>query len=254
MARYKLYQGDCLEEMKKINKRIALVLCDPPYGTTSCAWDTIIPFEEMWDLLYGITTDTANFVFTASQPFSSALTASNFEDFKYSLVWSKSKATGHVHAKNKPMKKHEDVLIFSKGVSVHASQTGRRMTYNPQGLIPVKGKYRKRNDKGDDTFMGKRDSFKTTKIEFSNYPNSIIEIPSHTRKRFHPTQKPLKLMTYLLKTYSNPGDIVLDFTMGSGSTGVSCMKHGRHFIGIENDEKYFKIAQKRIRNMYERQK
>lgn len=241
-----LMLGDCLDMMGEIEDgSVDMVLCDPPYGTTACAWDSVIPLPEMWASLRRILRPNGTAVFTASQPFTSALAVSNLEWFKYCLVWEKSRATGHVHAKNKPMKRHEDVLVFSSGTTVHASQSVSRMTYNPQGLIrKVKPTVRKAGGVSD-AVMGSRPSHKDVLQEYENYPDSILRVPSEGNT-VHPTQKPVALMDYLIRTYTNEGEVVLDFTMGSGTTGVAAMQSGRRFIGIEKDPGYFDIAEARI--------
>ena len=244
-----LMLGDCLDRMKEIESgSVDAIICDPPYGTTACAWDSVIPMEEMWVELLRVAKDLAPIVLTSSQPFTSLLGASQIGLLKYAWVWEKNRPTGHVHAKNKPMKKYEGVLVFSTGTTVHASQSERRMTFNPQGLVALKEpKIRRRNDRGDDTVLAMRKSHKDTLRHFDNYPSSIIHFDVDQRdQRFHPTQKPLGLMEYLVNTYSHAGQTVLDFTMGSGSTGVACANTGRSFIGIERDEGYFKIASDRI--------
>lgn len=240
--------GDCLDRMAEIEAgSVDLVLTDPPYGTTACKWDAVIPFEPMWTQVRRVLKPHGAAVFTASQPFTSALVMSNPDWFKYEWVWVKNRATGHVHAKNKPMKRQESVLVFSAGVTVHASQSKSRMPYFPQGLIAAEGKTRKRNDSGDNAVMAARASHRETAIEFENYPDDILMFDIEMgRARFHPTQKPVALMEYLIRTYTNEGETVLDFTMGSGTTGVSCANTGRKFIGIERDEGYFQIAQDRI--------
>lgn len=246
-----LMHGDCLELMKKIpDGSVDLVLTDPPYGTTACKWDSVIPFEPMWEQLKRIVKTNGAIVLTASQPFTTALIASNYEMFKYCWVWEKSRATGHVHAKNKPMKSHEDVCVFSKGTTVHASQSYSRMTYNPQGIVTVnKENFRpSRGITGSDVVASVRPSHRQTTLQTAtNYPKSVIKFKSeHNVGAFHPTQKPVALMEYLIKTYTNEGETVLDFTMGSGTTGVACLNTNRKFIGIEKDDKYFEIACKRI--------
>lgn len=242
----KLMLGDCLEKMAEITTgSVDLVLTDPPYGTTACAWDAVIPFEPMWEQVRRVLKPNGAAVFTASQPFTSALVMSNVGWFKYCWVWEKSRATGHVHAKNKPMKKHEDVLVFSPGTTVHASQSKTRMTYNPQGLVTLDTPVKVLGAKGSMSVMAPRPSHRDYEQELTNFPTSIVEVPSEGAT-VHPTQKPVALMEYLIRTYTNEGETVLDFTMGSGTTGVACMNTGREFIGIERDENYFKIAQDRI--------
>ena len=248
MSRNKFYLGDCLEVMKKIpDKKIDCIICDLPYGTTACKWDAVIPFEPLWKEYKRIIKEDGAIILFGSEPFSSKLRCSNLEMYKYDWVWIKNRATGHVHSKNKPMKKHENISVFSKGVTIHKNQTNNRMKYFPQDLIKVEGKRRKRNDKGDDSTMSLRNSFHETVIEYENFPCDILNFSIEMgNKRFHPTQKPVDLLEYLVKTYTLENDIVLDNCMGSGSTGVACMNTNRKFIGIEKEEKYFNIAKKRI--------
>jgi site-specific DNA-methyltransferase (adenine-specific) len=248
--------GDCLDVMATLaDNSVDLILCDLPYGTTACKWDSVIPFEPLWTQYRRIAKPSAAIVLTASQPFTTALIASNMEMFKYCLVWEKTRATGHVHAKNKPMKSHEDVCVFSGGTTVHASQSKSRMTYNPQGLVRVdRESYRpsrgeRLSDEADALYSVRPSHKKTIRQEFEGYPRSVIKIASEHNVgagAFHPTQKPVALMEYLIRTYTNEGDTVLDSCMGSGTTGVAAMRTGRNFIGIERDESYFAIADKRI--------
>jgi site-specific DNA-methyltransferase (adenine-specific) len=241
-----LMNGDCLELMKGIpDGSVDMVLCDLPYGTTACSWDSIIPFASLWAEYRRVISRNGAIVLTASQPFTSALTMSAIDLFKYSLVWEKSRATGHVHAKNKPMKKHEDVLVFSPGTTVHASQSSSRMTYNPQGLVRKDVPTVRKNGGSSDAVMSARPSHRDCIQEFTGYPGSVLEFASESRT-VHPTQKPVGLMEYLIRTYTHEGMTVLDNCMGSGTTGVACVNTGRKFIGIEMDEGYFEIAQKRI--------
>lgn len=237
--------------MKEIESgSVDMILTDPPYGTTACKWDSVIPLEPMWEQLKRVIKPNGAIVMTASQPFTTTLIGSNLKMFKYCWVWEKTRASGHIHAKNKPMKKHEDVVVFSGGVTIHKGQSAKRMLYNPQGLIEVnKTSYRpSRGEAGSDVVAGLRPSHKKTlKVTHENYPASVIKINSeHNVGAYHPTQKPVALMEYMIKTYTNEGDTVLDFTMGSGTTGVACKNLSRNFIGIELDEQYFKIAQDRI--------
>ena len=249
----KLLHGDAIEMMKNIpDHTVDLVLCDPPYGTTACAWDSVIPLEPMWEQLLRVGSSLATFVFMASQPFTSKLGASNLSMLKYSLVWEKNRPTGHVHAKNKPMKKHEDILVFSRGNTGHVSQTSHRMTYNPQGLTPLAvPAIRRVNITGDDTVLSHRKSHRDTVRVVEGFPHSILYYAAPSGKdRVHPTQKPLDLFDYLVNTYSHEGDMILDFAMGSGTTGVACVRSNRRFIGIERDEKYFNIATSRVAKHY----
>ena len=232
----KLLQGDCLERMKEIpDGSIDMVLTDPPYGTTACKWDTVIPFEPMWEQLKRITKANGAIVLTASQPFTSALVMSNPQMFSYEWVWVKSKITGVLNAKRMPVRKHEQIIVFSD-----KKCTG---TYNPQGLLP-KGSITKQGGNSDN--YGSR-STKPYMQEFTNWPRDVLEIASEG-KTVHPTQKPVALMEYLIKTYTNEGETVLDFTMGSGTTGVAAKNLNRDFIGIELDKDYYNIAKERIKN------
>ena len=240
---FELLQGDCLEEMKGIpDGSIDLVLTDPPYGTTACKWDVVIPLEPMWEQLKRVIKPNGAIVMTASQPFTSILGSSNIKMLKYSWQWKKSRATGHLNAKKMPMKNLEDCLVFYR----------KQPTYNPQGVVEC----------DIDVWNSKSDSLrgkatdatsvvtggiehKEYKQTTTGYPRQIIDTPSEG-KTVHPTQKPVALMEYLIKTYTNEGETVLDFTMGSGTTGVACVNTGRDFIGIELDPEYFKIADERI--------
>ena len=250
MRKIELIQGDCLEKMKDIpDGSVDMVLTDPPYGTTACKWDSIIPLEPMWEQLKRVIKPNGAIVLTASQPFTTTLISSNMKMFKYCWVWVKTRASGHIHAKNKPMKIHEDVCVFSSGTTVHKGQSKLRMVYNPQGIIEVnKQSYRPSRGTGDYAICGVRPSHKQTLTHtHEGYPKSTINISSeHNVGNDHPTQKPVALMEYLIKTYTNEGETVLDFTMGSGTTGVACKNLNRNFIGIELDETYFAVAQKRI--------
>lgn len=247
LSNIKLIQGDCLQVMDSLISqgiKVDAIITDPPYGTTACKWDSIIPFDEMWGRLNKLIKPNGAIVLFGSEPFSSALRMSNIKNYKYDWYWKKNKVTGFTHCKNKPMKDVELVSIFSEGTTVHKSQSKNRMTYNPQDLIRVDKTCKNGNGKFG-TINGKRPSHKETYTqEFTNYPKMIIDFKSDT-KLSHPTQKPVALMEYLIKTYTNENETVLDFTMGSGSTGVACKNTNRKFIGIEMDEKYFEIAEKR---------
>lgn len=243
-----LLHGDCLDKMHLIPEgSVDMVLCDLPYGTTACKWDTVIPFEPLWVAYRRVCKKNAAIVLTASQPFTSALVMSNVKDFKYCWVWRKSRPSGFAQAKNMPLKNYEDIVVFSEGVSTHASQSGNRVTYNPQGLVRVgKVMFNTKERHKQESAFGKRPSHKESYFqENSNYPTQVLEFPSESGA-VHPTQKPVALMEYLIRTYTNAGETVLDNTMGSGTTGVACVNTGRKFIGIERDEKYFQIASERI--------
>jgi site-specific DNA-methyltransferase (adenine-specific) len=248
---YELMLGVCLDKMKDIpDGSVEMVLCDLPYGTTACKWDTVIPFEPLWEQYRRVAKPNAAIVLTASQPFTTALIASNFNDFKYEWIWEKSVAGDCMNAKNKPMKKHENVLVFSTGTT--ANKSSRRMPYFPQGLKPTERK-RSGTDYGvtGGSFKVPRPSHGPYVQTVTGYPTSILKFNNDSDKH-HPTQKPVALMEYLIRTYTNEGETVLDNTMGSGTTGVACANTGRKFIGIEKDEGYFKIAEQRIKEAFER--
>lgn len=225
-----LQKGDCLALMEDIpDNRVDLILCDLPYGTTQNKWDSIIPFGDLWNSYNRICRGLI--VLTASQPFSSALVMSNASGFRYEWVWVKTKITGVLNAKRMPVRKHEQILVFGNG-----------KTYNAQGLVR---KGTKTKQGGCSSNYGIR-SHEDYVQEWTNWPRDVLEIASEG-KTVHPTQKPVALMEYLIRTYTNEGDLVLDNCMGSGTTGVACVNTGRNFIGIEKDSEYFKIARRRIR-------
>ena len=264
-----LYQGDCLEEMNKIaDESVDLILCDLPYGTTDrkgveekgnnrlLKWDTVIPLDLLWEQYRRILKPLGTVALTADQPFTSMLILSNLDWFKYEWIWKKQKTTGFLLANYRPMKETEDVVIFSPGGAAAASRNGKNMTYNPQGLIEKKVK-KKNNAKRLGKFlhnpehMGSNNKLlHETEYEqkWTNYPSEIIEF-GLDRNVIHPTQKPVALMEYLIKTYSNEGDTVLDNCMGSGTTGVACKKTNRNFIGIEKESEYFTQAKERIESV-----
>ena len=264
-----LYWGDCLVEMKNIAEdSIDLILCDLPYGTTDrsgvdkkgnnriLGWDTVIPLDELWQQYRRVLKPTGTVVLTADQPFTSQLVISNLGWFKYEWIWKKKKTTGFLHANARPMKETEDILIFSPlGATGCSKKANKNMTYNPQGLIEKNIK--KKNSVNrlgkflhQPEHMGKNNKLlHETEYEqkYTNYPSEIIEF-GLDKGSVHPTQKPVALMEYLIKTYSNEGETILDNCMGSGTTGVACIITNRKFIGIEMDENYYKIAEDRIKN------
>ena len=246
----KLYKGDCLELMKQIpNGSIDAIITDPPYGTTDCKWDSIIPFDLMWEQLNRIIKPNGAIVLFGSEPFSTHLRMGNLENYKYDIYWLKNKVTGFTQARNKPMKNLELISVFSDGTTVHKTQSKNRMTYNPQGLTLI-NKVKKNGKRKYGSIVGARPSHKDDYIqEFTNYPKMTVDF--EVEHGLHPTQKPVPLLEYLIKTYTNEGDTVLDFTMGSGSTGVACVNTFRKFIGVEMDENYFNIATKRIEEAQE---
>ena len=244
---YRLLFGDCLERMAEIEDgSVHLILCDLPYGTTACAWDSIIPLDQLWAHYKRLITPTGAIVLTAAQPFTSVLAVSNLEWFKYTWVWEKNRPTNFAHAKNKPMKKHEDILVFSPGTTVHATQSKTRMTYNPQGVFDIAEKIvTKRASEKTDAFFADRPGHGEFKRNKSGYPHTILKFATD-QLGLHPTAKPIDLMRYLIRTYSNEGEMVLDNTMGSGTTGIAARMEQRRFIGIERDEKYFAMCCERI--------
>lgn len=246
---WKLHNGDCLEIMKNIpDKSIDMILCDLPYGTTACKWDTIIPFEPLWKQYKRIIKSNGAIVLTASQPFTSALVMSNLPMFKYEWVWSKSRAVGFPNAKNKPMNAHENILVFSQGDC--ANRCHNRMEYNPQGLVLVNKKVNGIKEcKGDVGGHGfARPSHKAERVqEFTGFPQSVLFV-NNEGKTVHPTQKPVALFEYLIKTYTNEGETVLDNCAGSGTTGVACQNTNRNCIMIEKDAGYCEIIRSRMVN------
>ena len=234
-----LMQGDCLERMKEIpDGSVDMVLTDPPYGTTACKWDSVIPFEPMWEQLKRVTKKNGAIVMMAAQPFTSALVMSNVKMFKYDWAWRKPKGTGHLNAKKMPMRDKEDVLVFYSAPC----------TYNPQFSEGAPYKNKAGNPSKSTSMTDNYGSY--TNFRYDNpgkrYPKQVIDFPVVERGTVHPTQKPVALMEYLIETYTNEGETVLDFTMGSGTTGVAAKNLGRSFIGIELDEAYFNISKERI--------
>jgi len=232
----KIYNMDCLEGMKLIDdKSIDMILCDLPYGTTKCKWDIVIPFEPLWEQYERIIKDNGAIVLFGSQPFTSALVMSNLKLFKYEWIWQKTLATNFMLVKKQPAKKHENILVFYK----------KQPTYNPQMEIgkPYKDKPRKRT-------VGIHGNAETIKKAINNegtrYPSSVQLFSNGNNGNVHPTQKPVELCEYLIKTYTNEGETVLDNCMGSGTTAIACINTNRNFIGFEIDKHYCDIANERI--------
>jgi site-specific DNA-methyltransferase (adenine-specific) len=236
-----IYNADCLEVMKNIeDKSIDCIICDLPYGTTACHWDSIIPFEPLWECYKRIIKDNGAICLFGSQPFTSMLVMSNREMFKYELIWEKNNKTGHLNAKAKPLKIHENILLFSRG---SATSTSLTMVYNPQGIIKINKK--KKNTSVP--YAGERPSRKTGTIfnvTSTNYPDSIIKINLDTMQ-LHPTQKPVKLYEYLIKTYTNENDLILDNCSGSGTLAIASHNLRRNFICIEKDPEYHRKSVER---------
>lgn len=234
-----LLHGDCLELMKSIpDKSVDMILTDPPYGTTACKWDSIIPFEPMWEQLNRIIKPNHAIVLFGSEPFSSALRMSNIKNYKYDWVWDKVTAKGHLVAKKRPMQQTENISVFNCNYT----------TYYP--IMTEREKPRKdvNIEYSRTEIMGGKITQKQEKIiRNSLYPKNLLTFSNASQKnKLHPTQKPIPLLEYLIKTYTLKNETVLDFTMGSGSTGVACLNANRNFIGIELDDKYFQIAKERI--------
>jgi len=237
-----LDRNDCLESMKNIpDKSVDMILCDLPYGTTDCKWDSIIPFEPLWEQYNRMIKDNGAVVLFGSQPFTSELIHSNIKNFKYEWIWQKNAGSNFGTVKFQPMKEHESVLIFGKG----------KTTYNPimqeraesgKSRVKTKVKY----DTKTEVYVGDLHNVQESIRPTLRYPSSIQKF--NRERGFHPTQKPTALLEYLIKTYTNENETVLDNCMGSGSTGVACVRTNRNFIGIELDCKYFEVAQKRIKD------
>lgn len=236
-----LWHGDCLELLKHIpDQSIDLVLTDPPYGTTACKWDSVIAFEPMWAELKRVIKPSSAILLFGSEPYSSLLRVSNLKMYKYDWVWEKNKGSGHLNAKIMPMKYHELIHVFGLG----------KINYFPietAGHKPMNYAVNKQNN-----INGKHDGVVTDSKKTTRKPKSVLKFNmvnndgSMDGGKFHPTQKPVDLLEYLIKTYTQDGEMVLDFTMGSASTGVACFNTGRRFIGIEKDEHYFQVAKDRL--------
>lgn len=238
MKDIELWQGDCLELMNNItDKSVDMVLCDLPYGTTACKWDAVIPFEPLWKEYNRVTKPNAAIVLTANQPFTSYLIQSNINAFRYCWVWDKVRGSNFATVKIRPFNSHEDVVVFYN----------KQPVYNPQ---KTEGKpyTQKQGRVGEAKQTGLHRKEVVTVNNGDRYPTTILRFSKESGH--HPTQKPTALMEYLINTYTNIGDTVLDNTMGSGTTGVACVNTGRRFIGIEMDEKYFQIAKSRIESIY----
>ena len=232
-----LFNGDCLEVMKTIeDKSIDAIITDPPYGTTACKWDSVIDFDLMWEQLNRIIKPNGAIVLFGSEPFSSALRMSNIKNYKYDWIWEKSRPSNFANAKRQPMKYHEIISVFNSKIYYPIMVKGNK--------VRKKGTNKGASIYGGVSGLGNPEYLKKEYVDF--YPKSIQKFVNSNYKSLHPTQKPIALMEYLIKTYTNENETVLDFTMGSGSTGVAAKNTNRNFIGIEQDEKYFNIAKNRI--------
>lgn len=251
----KIYFGDCLELMADIPKdSIDCIICDLPYGTTECKWDITIPLEPLWAHYKRILKHQGSVLLFGSEPFSTILRMSNLDWYKYDFIWKKTMPTGFQHAKNMPMKDYENICVFSAAKIGHANLLkDKRMTYNPQGLqschVVENGKTKANG------IMRPRPSHKEVILrEQCNYPRMILEFPNQggelaNNKRLHPTQKPVDLIRYLIRLYTNEEDVVLDNCMGSGTTAVAALMEHRHFVGFEMNEAYYNKACDRIENL-----
>lgn len=255
---YELYLNDCLivmDELIENNVKFDAIIVDPPYEKTRGKWDIIIPLDEMWKRIDKLIKKEGAICIFGNEPFSSMVRMGNLNDYKYDWKWVKNRATGFANCNYRPMAKYEDIMVFSKS---NASTGGKNnaMNYFPQDLIPSEKKKKntpKRHGliQQDTNNVGKNNILmqETEYIQkYTNYPNNILEFNCES-KYVHPTQKPVKLLEYLIKTYTKEKDLILDFAMGSGSTGVACINTNRRFVGIEIEEKYFKIAKERIESL-----
>lgn len=234
-----LMHGDCLELMKTIDdKSVDMILCDLPYGCTAAGWDNVIPFKPLWEQYNRIIKDNGAVVLFGIEPFSSELRVSNLKNFRYDYVWKKNQGTGFLHANRMPIRSHEMVSVFYKKLPQYNKQM--RCGFKP---------YSKTRKGAENNLYENYKVVANSSVNGERYPISILEFPCVNRKdRMHPTQKPVALLEYLIRTYTNEYDIVLDNCMGSGSTGVACKNLNRGFIGIEKDDNYFNIAKNRIEN------
>lgn len=249
-----LYKGDCLEIMRDIpDKSIDMILCDLPYNKLVAQWDKIIPMNLLWEQYKRVIKDNGAIVLFAQQPFTSLLVGSNIDDFRHNIVWHKDKCANFIHAKYQPRKTTEDILIFSKQGSGFVHNSKNKCTYNPQMIDrkprkPTQKTVRSKSlleVRGEACDLQSGEDF----IADKSYPENIVYFKTEHKNRLHPCQKPIKLLEYLIKTYTNENETVLDNCMGSGSTGVACVNTNRKFIGIELDENYFNIACNRVNSL-----
>ena len=248
----RLLQGDCLELMKEIpDKSVDMILCDLPYGTTGSKWDSVISIGELWNAYRRIISPNGAICLFGTEPFATCMRYEAFDLYKYDWIWRKTTVTGFAHARNMPLRDFENIMVFSKAPIGHASKLGeKRMTYNPQGLTACRQvdlSHKKTTVLHSGTFANTEEKYYVR--EQTNFPRMVLDFKKNPKDaKFHVNAKPIPLLEYLVKTYTNEGDTVLDNCMGSGSTGVACKNTNRHFIGIELDEKYFNIAKERLEN------
>lgn len=250
MPKVRLMRGDCLRKLRKIpSGSVDMVLADPPYGTTACEWDSVIPLRPMWMQLNRVIKPNGAIVLTASQPFTTTLISSNIKNYAHLWVWTKRFAANFVQAARQPLKDHEDVVVFG--------QAGKQPSYYPQMVnrdVPIKKGGNSQSTAIPIRRTAASEVFGNAHKEYNEkYPTTSLSLQFSCRdgRGYHPTQKPVALMEYLIKTYTNEGETVLDFTMGSGTTGVAARNLDRHFIGIELDDDYYAIAKRRILTRYD---
>ena len=244
-----LSNSDCLESMNNIkDKSVDMILCDLPYGMTACKWDVVIPFDKLWEQYNRIIKDNGAICLFGSEPFSTYVRMSQMDKYRYDWYWRKTKPSLYQHAKNRPMKAIETISVFSKSKWGHASQLkNKRMIYYPQGVVENGIKKVTKSYNAGRTVGTRENQIGKEYMSYTGFPNDVLEYSNAVGKNaIHPTQKPVELLEYLIKTYTNENEIVLDNCMGSGSTCIACINTGRKFIGIEKDKNYYEIAKKRI--------
>ena len=231
----RLFHGDCLIGLSRVETgTVDLVLCDLPYGTTNCAWDTVIPFEPLWEQYRRIVKPNGALVLFAAQPFATALINSARKLFRYDLIWEKPSPVGFANSHRQPLRSHEEILVFYK----------RQPTYNPQGLVELEKPVIRRGGRSGSVY---RSMSGASVQRYTNYPRSVLHYPNRGERRYHPTQKPVALLEYLIHTYTNPGELVVDNCMGGGSTPVACLNTGRRCMGFEKDGAIYETACQRVR-------
>lgn len=235
-----IFNEDCLKGMERLpDESIDAIICDLPYGTTACSWDTIIPFDQLWEQYLRITKPNSPIVLFGAEPFSTMIRMSNLKQYKYDWYWEKNTVTGFTFAKHQPMRSIETISVFCKGKAL----------YQPQGVYEVPPTVMKRKEeKGESLYNSVSLSKKEYVSALSGYPNNILKFSKEKKDTFHPTQKPVDLLEYLVKTYTNEGDIILDNCMGSGSTAIACLNTKRSFIGFEKDPTYYQKSLERIKH------
>lgn len=230
----RLFQGDCLVGLSRVETgSVDLVLCDLPYGTTNCAWDSVIPFEPLWEQYRRIVKPAGALVLFAAQPFTTALINSARKLFRYDLVWEKTSPVGFANSHRQPLRSHEQILVFYK----------RQPTYNPQGLVKLEKPIVRRGGRGGSVY---RSMSGESVQQYTNYPRSVLHFHNRAERRYHPTQKPVALLEYLICTYTDPGELVVDNCIGGGSTAVACLNTGRRCIGFEKDGAIYETARQRV--------